>query len=314
MTPDTLTSTLYPLIASDSQRGSEVELEALFRIPSSHIFQLPLHSPPHFITPATATNMPRPQTSPCIMVPLYIYPTPKAWNPIFEAAQSHPNILFIAIVNPANGPGPDPLPDACYSAMLSQLGQLPNLRIIGYVHCSYGERSAEVVEQDIGRYLGWNSRFRVDGIFFDEAPWSPEHIGYMRHLSQSTRSTWQKGIHRSSLVVYNPGVVVAREYYEEADYVVVFEQSERHWNDYFLHQGLTQISAEHRSKAVAMVHTCLGQETPEHLAKQIHSLGFGGLHLTNQVDGGYTEWPENWGRITDVVGRFREPGSANSGV
>ena len=52
----------------------------------------------------------------------------------------------------------------------------------------------------------------------------------MTTLAGHTKSTWQRGLGKDGLVVYNPGVVVGRTYFEHPDYVVVFEQSHSHWS------------------------------------------------------------------------------------
>ncbi|RSL61024.1 hypothetical protein CEP54_006444 [Fusarium duplospermum] len=254
-----------------------------------------------------------PPSTPCIVVPLYIYPLSGAWDSIFEAARANPHVSFIVIVNPCNGPGPDLFPDSSYAANLSRLGSLGNVVPLGYVHCSYGDRPVADVERDIGTYFGWNERFRVDGIFFDEAPSSVERIPLMAGLAQFTRSRWQHDTGRPGLVVLNPGVVVDPGYYEHADHIVVFEQSEQHWNEYFTTQGVAQIPSHLSAKAVVMVHSCLGDAAS--LARQIGELGFGGLYLTDQLGGGYNRWPDSWSLIVDEVGRVCEPqvGSGASG-
>lgn len=99
--------------------------------------------------------------SPFILVPLYIYPTPVSWEPLFLAAKSFPDLDFLVIVNPGNGPGPDALPDANYLTALATLSALPNAKVIGYVHCSYGQRISAAIEKDILTYQGWTVK---DGI------------------------------------------------------------------------------------------------------------------------------------------------------
>ncbi|KAH7361710.1 Spherulation-specific family 4 [Plectosphaerella cucumerina] len=265
--------------------------------------------------------------APVILLPLYIYPLEGAWEPLFGAAQANPGVTFQVVVNPGNGPGPDPLPDASYMAALRRLCELPNVEPLGYVHCTYGQRDAAPIQRDIETYMGWNDHgLRVHGIFFDETPWEPVHADLMASYTQHVRETWRRrsspeleassasspsatsstSSHGgnppggASVVVYNPGVVVVEPYFNDADYIVVFEQSAGHWEDYFLNQGLPQIPARLRHKAVAVVHTC-DEDRPERsvggLARQISALGFGGVHLTDELDGGYTKWPAQWGNF-----------------
>lgn len=103
---------------------------------------------------ASSSTAPRP----FILVPLYIYPAPGAWDPLYTAAARHADagLDFYAIVNPDNGPGTAAkLPDANYVAALERLTALPNVRVIGYVHCSYGLREADEIVRDVERYAGW---------------------------------------------------------------------------------------------------------------------------------------------------------------
>nr|CAD70542.1 hypothetical protein [Neurospora crassa] len=104
-----------------------------------------------------------------ILIPLYIYPSfsssheSSGWAPLFRALTTaltkNPSLEFLVVINPGNGPGPDyPIPNADYRAALSKLSdttQYPNVKVIGYVHCSYGQREVEEVERDVKAYLGW---------------------------------------------------------------------------------------------------------------------------------------------------------------
>lgn len=90
-----------------------------------------------------------------ILLPLYIYPALTAWEPLHTAAASHPELDFLVVVNPGNGPGPSSLPDANYMEALTRLAGLQNVRIIGYVHCSYGNRLLDDIVADVKAYRGW---------------------------------------------------------------------------------------------------------------------------------------------------------------
>ncbi|CCC14260.1 unnamed protein product [Sordaria macrospora k-hell] len=97
-----------------------------------------------------------------ILVPLYIYPSQSGlgWSPLFSALTSalerNPSLEFLVVINPGNGPGPDyPIPNADYRAALSRLSSYNNVKVIGYVHCGYGERELGEIEKDVGDYLAW---------------------------------------------------------------------------------------------------------------------------------------------------------------
>lgn len=119
---------------------------------------------------ATLAPGPKPKPSPAtnkpfVLVPLYIYPFPTAWEPLYVAADSHPELDFLVVVNPNSGPGPGILPDANYIEALARLTAAPNVKVIGYVHCSYGKRLLDELVAEVSAYRGWThaSERREDG-------------------------------------------------------------------------------------------------------------------------------------------------------
>ncbi|KFH46844.1 Spherulin-like protein [Hapsidospora chrysogenum ATCC 11550] len=245
---------------------------------------------------------------PCVIVPLYIYPLEKAWEPLFRAARAQPRVQFLAIVNPNNGPGQDALPDASYKVVLQDLAKLPNIRPLGYVHCRYGQRPAADIRKEIDTYREWNRGYRLEGIFIDEAPSDTTLVAYMASLADHVRSSWQAaGLGRHGLVVYNPGVVVDGAFFDNADFVVTFEQSWAHWNllqSAAAAKGVSQLAPDLSPKALAIIHTfseaCSGEL--ERIVEDIRSMGFAGLYITEQEGGGFTFWPETWDRCVAAVG------------
>ena len=117
-------------------------------------------------TPFTATTAstwlhvkPKP---PFILLPLYIYPGEDAWAPLFDAARKLPNLSFVVVINPANGPGESNRPDSNYLHALRTLVTFPNLTILGYVRCSWGERDLESIAGDVRKYYGWEMEVQDD--------------------------------------------------------------------------------------------------------------------------------------------------------
>jgi Spherulation-specific family 4 len=117
----------------------------------------------------------------------------------------------LVVINPGNGPGAEASPP--YRAAVRD-AQRAGARVLGYVHTTYGERPAADVVADIDRYTSW---YGVDGVFLDEASHDAAKLGYYEALARHVRA----GAPR--LVVLNPGVVPAREYFDVADVVVTFE-------------------------------------------------------------------------------------------
>lgn len=248
-----------------------------------------------------------------VLVPLYIYPLEGAWEPLLKSAQAHPEIHFLAVINPSNGPGGTFLPDASYQSSMRRLSRIPNIQPIGYVHCTYAQRDPEAIERDIDLYVGWNTHgtIRMDGIFIDEAPSDPDHMPYMARLARYVSRTWTTNLGREGVTVYNPGVAPSPAYYDTADYVVSFEQSEQHWHLDSVRQTLTGLSPAHCNKSIAIIHSCTGagqvddgdgvMDGTTDLVRQIKTMGFAGLYATHQLGGGFTNWPQSWNRLLEAA-------------
>lgn len=125
-------------------------------------------------------------TTPRILVPLYVYPTPNAWDPLYTAIRNNPTAAFTVIINPNSGPGAGTAPDSDYSAAIKTLrasaGANQILELVGYVPTGYGKRSVAAVKADVKKYAGWPASVAMDGIFLDEAPtastWLKQYTGY----------------------------------------------------------------------------------------------------------------------------------------
>ncbi|CAI4213486.1 unnamed protein product [Parascedosporium putredinis] len=226
-----------------------------------------------------------------ILLPLYIYPTAGSWEPLLSVAQSHPGISFTVVVNPNNGPGTTPLPDDNYVEALASFKSLPNVHLIGYVCCYYGDRDTDLIEDDIYIYSQWESELAtlgqtgvsVDGIFFDEVPAEVEYGG--------------------STVIFNPGVIVDEAFYSQADLVVAFEDTELNLDDFL--EASDDLSAQNRAKSAAIVHTYQGTaEGLADLVDEIREAGLGGVFVTDQTGGVYNEWPDWWDSLIEIVRVF----------
>ncbi|KAI6779501.1 Spherulin-like protein [Emericellopsis cladophorae] len=237
-----------------------------------------------------------------IIVPLYIYPEERAWAPLAAAARRHANINFLVIINPNNGPGEGPLPDGSYTASLHQLQSIPNIQLLGYVHCTYGRRPLEDVCRDVDRYYSWNAQLlRVDGIFIDEVPSAAEAVPYMAHLAGHVRSVWTcHSTVASGVLVFNPGVVVDTTLVELADYVVAFEQAHEQWR--VLRGEHEALPREICRKALAIVHTTTSEDgSLEEVLQDAKGAGFAGVYITDQHGGGFTRWPAQWDKFVQLL-------------
>lgn len=79
------------------------------------------------------------------------------------------------MVNPHNGPGGSPLPDANYTREIPLLNSYSNVQALGYVATGYAKRDVQAIKNDIHTYSDWSTNvdvqnLKVEGIFFDETP------------------------------------------------------------------------------------------------------------------------------------------------
>jgi hypothetical protein len=140
------------------------------------------------------------------LIPAYV--PPHALVELVRAS-ARPRLL---VINPSNGPGGEPT--LAYRAAV-RTAQRAGARVLGYVHTTYGARPAADVVADIDRYTSW---YGVDGVFLDEASSDGARVGYYAALARHVRATGARRV-----VVLNPGVVPAREYFDLADVIVTFE-------------------------------------------------------------------------------------------
>jgi hypothetical protein len=132
-----------------------------------------------------------------VLFPLYIYPDPCAWNPLYDAISSNPNLQFVVIVNPNSGPGAPPWwPNADYVREIPKLNSYANVQTVGYIRTTYCKRPIEEVLADIGTYARWYQEegvrgLGVSGIFFDETTnmYSEEIKEYLDAISLHVKET-----------------------------------------------------------------------------------------------------------------------------
>jgi hypothetical protein len=143
-----------------------------------------------------------------IAVPAYFPP-----GPLWAAAIGAAPRTAVLIMNPDSGPGASK--DMDYAVKVTA-AQAAGIKVLGYVHTSYGARPALEVKSEINAYKAWYS---VDGIFLDETSPDPLYLSYYRVLASYIRGG------KGGFVMLNPGVVPAEGYVRLADTTVVFEDS-----------------------------------------------------------------------------------------
>lgn len=186
-----------------------------------------------------------------ILLPLYVYPAPPGWDPIFNAIATHPSIDFQVVINPASGPGGStPGYNIHWIDAVSQLHTYDNVDALGYVSAGYGDRTLEDINTDISNWDLWNhyteADITIDGIFFDETPnWNGTRgvadVPYMEQVAQlAVPGGYSK--------VFNLGQDCSHdEYFQIADTVIIFENTAEEYNttvlDDYVAEGVAGKSA-----------------------------------------------------------------------
>ncbi len=142
-----------------------------------------------------------------LAVPSYFYPGP-AWQQLETAAGT----VGVAVVNPNSGPGTTSNPD--YVGEVKRAREA-GITVIGYVHTSWGARSASVVRREIDLYYKW---YAVDGIYLDEASTDCSKQPYYERLS---RYIDRKG--GMAVSVLGAGTTMPECYIRAGDVLLTFE-------------------------------------------------------------------------------------------
>ncbi|CBX95785.1 hypothetical protein IAQ61_004619 [Plenodomus lingam] len=230
-----------------------------------------------------------------ILVPLYIYPSPGAWDPLYSAAKSHWDVEFTVILNPCSGPCMGSLPDQVYLDEIPKLQSYPNIRTLGYVATHYLDKEIETVFAEIDTYAKWPtvsniSKMRVDGIFFDETPSSFDPQGY-EYLQRAQSAVRNQTTFKDHFVAHNPGIlspgilnsknILQQSYLNLTDLTVVFEETFEKWLD---KETLDPLQAHkiRRSKLAVILHSMphLSDHFLDFVVDQVEETG-DWLFLTN---------------------------------
>jgi hypothetical protein len=147
--------------------------------------------------------------SPQLIIPAYFHPTIRAddWALMAENAPS----VRLMIMNVANGPGETP--DLVWIDAISRLRRA-GVAVAGYVDTNYARRPALEILADIGRYVYW---YEVDGVCFDRASGSREHLAHYAELAGRAREMG------AATVVFNHGAHPAEGYADHGDVLGTFE-------------------------------------------------------------------------------------------
>jgi hypothetical protein len=149
-----------------------------------------------------------------IMIPLYTHPTDGTWKAVTQAKKAHPNLRFVAVINPDSGPGD--LQDPSYAAGIKDL-QAEGVVVLGYVATGYATSSHSEISNLEAQVSAYDSWYGVDGIFFDEMS---NVVGYESYYS--TLNSYAKSL-GMRCTVGNPASAVPTSYIGTLDTLVMYE-------------------------------------------------------------------------------------------
>lgn len=233
-----------------------------------------------------------------VALPLYMYPSAGTWQPLYDALNKNPQVIFDVIINPNNGPEGS-TPNSDYIANISLINSYNNVNMLGYVHTSYGNRSLTDISSDIDTYQSWstytNSNITLGGIFVDESPTSLDYYNYMQTIYSKVKSTMSHG----NLVWTNPGVPVDSSFYKIADVINAYENTYDHWMN---QGGNSSIPQAVRNQSTVMLHSY--PSSTHTMASDVDELVdagyYAGLLIVNSQ---YSSFDKMWPTFTSEVGQ-----------
>jgi len=156
-----------------------------------------------------------------ILIPLYSYPNwwdseNYVWKRLIELKEKYPHAEINAIINPSNGHFRESNSD--FEHGIKDLNDA-NIKMVGYVYTSYGNRSIDEVEADIQAWQEFYQDLGIKGIFFDEVSTNQDKLEHYSKLSNIAKS---KGFEN---IVLNPGITTDQSYIDSgiANIVVTYE-------------------------------------------------------------------------------------------
>ena len=234
-----------------------------------------------------------------LLVPAYFYPADSGsdyWQALDAAAA---RVGVTAIVNVNSGPG-DAL-DPNYLAVVESL-RAAGGRVLGYVHTSWGGRSAAAERADVDAYL---ARYPLDGFFIDEMA---TDIGTLAHYTDLYGYIKGKGAQLT--VLGNPGVPTDPAYFGAADVIVGFEG---YAADYArLPPGY--LDPAYTRRLASIIHEASEAQMAEFIANSA-TLGLAMIYVTDdRMPDPYDTLPSYWTQEVERAAALPAPGTLALGA
>ncbi|EOA88750.1 hypothetical protein ACJQWK_06056 [Exserohilum turcicum] len=255
-----------------------------------------------------------------ILLPLYIYPSAGAWDPLYAAAKAYRDVSFTVVLNPCSGPCMGSLPDQVYLDEVPKLSKYPNIRTLGYVATHYTSKPIDDVLDEIATYSSWprvtnSANMRVDGIFLDETPssFSPDAYAYLERATHAIKNNASTSF-KQGLIVHNPGLVPPTtlaspslptiSFINLTDITVVFEET---FEKYLDKDTMTPLSKTRlpRKNAGVILHSVprLSDDVLSYVVGKVEEAA-DWLFLTSGIEGnGYHGFSDVWAGMVAAAGK-----------
>ncbi|KAE8377553.1 Spherulation-specific family 4-domain-containing protein [Aspergillus bertholletiae] len=239
-----------------------------------------------------------------ILIPYYAYPADGAWAPVEKLATDNPNVKFVIIINPNNGPGERTLPDENWRKAVPQLAAHSNVAILGYVATGYGGRDMSAVQRDIETYANWptvssDASFAVHGIFLDEAPAESDDKKVAFYKQAASLVKGNKGFGSKNTVIMNPGAVPDSAYLDIPDSTVIFESSYSQLKEVLAAKEFNRVKTVNKARLSSIVTSVPTGTDLSALVAQLR--GFTGqIYLSNSAS--YLEYPPALDKMARILG------------
>lgn len=233
-----------------------------------------------------------------LLVPAYFYPSwgdaqANHWDELIATA---PRVPLVAILNPASGPGPRPIPD--YARAVDSL-RAAGGRAIGYVHTSYTQRPLQEVLAEVDAYY---ARYALDGIFFDETTGdtATAHLAYYRACGEHVQQRAP-----GALVVLNPGTDADQAYLQAASCLLLFENASASLLDW---QPPAWVSPARTAQVAVLAYHLAGEAAMNAVLERALRAGAGWVYLTDDtLPNPWDSLPAFWEAQVRALARFNQP-------